>query len=51
LERQYLRADSTVFPHGLYFKNGLIYGTAVNLPIPTDELNNPNFAACIDRLP
>jgi hypothetical protein len=51
LERQYLRADTTVFPHGLYFKNGLVYGTAVNLPIPTDELNNPNFAACIDRLP
>lgn len=51
LERQYARADSTVFPHGAYFKNGLLYGTAVNLPIPTDELNNPNFAACIDRLP
>lgn len=51
LERQYLRADSTVFPHGAYFKNGLVYGTAVNLPIPTDELNNPQFAACIDRLP
>jgi len=51
LERQYARADSTVFPHGAYFKNGLLYGSAVNLPIPTDELNNPNFAACIDRLP
>jgi hypothetical protein len=51
LERQYGRADSTVFPHGPYFKNGLTYGTAVNLPIPVDELNNPNFAACLDRLP
>jgi len=51
LERQYARPDSTVFPHGPYFKNGLTYGTAVNLPIPVDELNNPKFAACLDRLP
>jgi hypothetical protein len=51
LERQYLRPDSTVFPHGPYFKNGLTYGTAVNLPIPLDELNNPKFTACLDRLP
>ena len=51
LERQYGRADSTVFPHGAYFKSGLTYGTAVNLPVPVDELNNPNFAACLDRLP
>ena len=51
LERQYGRADSTVFPHGPYFKNGLTYGTAVNLPIPNDELNNPNFATCLNRLP
>ena len=51
LERQYARPDSMVFPHGPYFKNGLTYGTAVNLPIPNDELNNPKFTACLDRLP
>jgi len=45
------RPDSTVFPHGLYFKNGLTYGTDVNLPIPLDEQNNPNFQQCLDRLP
>ena len=51
LERQYGRPDNQVFPTGPYFKNGLTYGTAVNLPIPNDELNNPNFAQCLDRLP
>jgi hypothetical protein len=51
LERQYARPDSTVFPHGAYFKSGLTYGTAVNLPVAVDELNNPNFAQCLDRLP
>lgn len=45
------RPDSTVFPHGLYFKNGLSYGTATSYPIPVDELNNPNFVACLDQLP
>jgi hypothetical protein len=45
------RPDSTVFPHGLYFKNGLTYGTDVNFPIPLDEQNNPNFQQCLDRLP
>ncbi|HLQ67932.1 MAG TPA: hypothetical protein VK124_00270 [Gemmatimonadales bacterium] len=45
------RPDSTVFPHGLYFKNGLTYGTDVNFPIPLDEQNNPNFVQCLDRLP
>jgi hypothetical protein len=45
------RPDSLVFPHGLYFKNGLSYGTDTNFPIPVDEQNNPNFVACLDRLP
>lgn len=47
----YGRPDSTVFPHGLYFKSGLTYGTDVNFPIPLDEQNNPNFQQCLDRLP
>ena len=45
------RPDSAVFPHGLYFKNGLTYGPDVNFPIPLDEQNNPNFTQCLDRLP
>jgi len=47
----YGRPDASVFPHGLYFKNGLTYGTDVNYPIPLDEQNNPNFQQCLDRLP
>ena len=47
----YGRPDTSVFPHGAYFKNGLIYGTDVNYPIPLDEQNNPNFQQCLDRLP
>src|SRR5258708_515772 len=43
LERQYLRPDNQVFPTGPYFKSGLQYGPDVNLPVPIDELNNPNF--------
>jgi hypothetical protein len=45
------RAENTVFPNGPYFKNGLVYGTDVNYPIPLDEQNNPNFVQCLDRLP
>jgi len=47
----YGRPDAQVFPTGLYFKNGLTYGTDVNFPIPLDEQNNPNFQQCLDRLP
>jgi hypothetical protein len=47
----YGRAENTVFPNGLYFKNGLVYGTDVSYPIPLDEQNNPNFTQCLDRLP
>jgi hypothetical protein len=51
LERQYGRPDNQVFPTGPYFKSGLQYGPDVNLPVPIDELNNPNFLQCLDRLP
>jgi hypothetical protein len=47
----YGRAVNSVFPNGLYFKNGLTYGPDVNFPIPIDEQNNPNFNQCLDRLP
>ena len=48
LIRQYQRTEDQVFPNGAYFKGG-IYGDDVNLPIPFDEQNNPNFTECIDR--
>jgi hypothetical protein len=47
LVRQYGRDPESVFPTGDYFK-GDQYGTDVNLPVPQEEENNPNFtrAAC-----
>jgi hypothetical protein len=30
---------------------GGVFGTDVNLPVPFNETNNPNFTACIDRNP
>ena len=49
LVRLYLRPEDTVFPTGLYHKGGS-YGTDVNLPIPIEELNNPNApGGCLDR--
>jgi hypothetical protein len=47
---QYGRDQATVFPVGAYLKGG-IYGDDVNLPIPVEELNNPNSNGCIDRDP
>lgn len=46
--RQYARTESEVFPTGPYPKGGS-YGTDVNLIIPFDEKNNPNFTGCLDR--
>ena len=48
LVRQYGRGAETVFPTGAYFKGG-VYGTDVNLVIPFEERNNPEFTGCIDR--
>ena len=42
LIRQYNRTVNTVFPNGLYFKGGT-YGTDVNVPVPQQEQNNPNY--------
>jgi len=44
LVRQYGRGAETVFPTGTFFKGG-VYGTDVNLPVPTDEQNNPAYPA------
>lgn len=48
LIRQYGRPANTVFPTGEYFKGGQ-FGPDVNLLIPLDERNNPNFTECLDR--
>lgn len=48
LVRQYSRPPEQVFPTGTFFKGGP-YGTDTNLPTPQSELNNPNYAGCIDR--
>ncbi|MGH7476493.1 MAG: hypothetical protein ACRELD_09405 [Longimicrobiales bacterium] len=48
LIRQYGHTEDAVFPTGAYFEGG-IYGDDVNLPIPEEEENNPNFRECLDR--
>jgi hypothetical protein len=50
LMRQYGRAEDAVFPTGLHFK-GDNYGDDVNVPVPFNERNNPNFTGCFDRNP
>jgi hypothetical protein len=55
---QYGRSSESVFPTGPYnpgsaSKAGTVYGTDVNLPIPAEEENNPQYAVaphCINRL-
>jgi hypothetical protein len=42
LVTQYGRGPETVFPTGAFPKGGA-YGTDVNLPVPTDEQNNPAY--------
>ena len=49
LMRQYGRQEAFVFPTGLGLKG--FYGNDLNLPVPFDELNNPNFTGCLDRNP
>jgi hypothetical protein len=48
LIRQYNRLPTDVFPEGTHYRGGT-YGPDVNLPVPFDETNNPNFTGCIDR--
>lgn len=47
LVRQYSRAPDSVYPTGAYYKGGN-YGPAVNIPVPFEEQNNPNFTECLD---
>jgi hypothetical protein len=48
LIRQYGRTEATVFPTGTTVF-GAAYGTAVTLPIPFEEINNPNYETCTVR--
>jgi hypothetical protein len=48
LVRQYGRPQDQVFPVGVHYKGGS-YGSDVNLPVVTDEGNNPNFDGCTNR--
>jgi len=52
LVRQYGRGAETVFPTGSFPKGGT-YGTDVNLPVPTDEQNNPAYTpgSCQQNVP
>lgn len=51
---QYNRGAETVFPTGVYNPAGAAagnnYGTDVNLPVPFEETNNPQYKGCIDRV-
>lgn len=48
LVRQYGLPQEEVFPTGAYFKGGS-FGADVNLPIPQEEQNNPEFTQCLNR--
>jgi hypothetical protein len=50
LLRQYGRSVNSVYPVGGWFKGGT-YGDAIQMPIPVEEQNNPNFAQFADRNP
>jgi len=52
LVRQYGRGVETVFPTGPFPKGGA-FGTDVNLPVPTDEQNNPGYTpgSCQQNVP
>jgi starch-binding outer membrane protein, SusD/RagB family len=50
LMRQYGRTENQVYPIGTWFKGGN-FGDAIQMPVPFDEQNNPNFVQCTDRLP
>ena len=50
LVRQYGRSMDATFPTGTYFKGGT-YGVDSNMPLPLEEMNNPNSNGCLDRNP
>ena len=48
LIRFYGRTPDNTFPQGVHYRGGT-YGPDVNLPVPQDEIYNPNFKGCLDR--
>jgi starch-binding outer membrane protein, SusD/RagB family len=48
LIRFYGRTPENTFPVGPHYRGGN-YGVDVNLPVPQEEENNPNFKGCLDR--
>jgi hypothetical protein len=52
LIRQYGRSVNSVFPNGPYFKGGT-FGTDVNVPVPFQEQNNPEYdpSLCKQNVP
>ena len=46
----YGRAVNSVYPNGAWFKGGN-YGDAIQMVLPVEELNNPNYHGCADRNP
>ena len=48
LVRQYGRPQTAVFPTGVT-GYGIPFGTSVSLPIPFEEINNPNYTTCTNR--
>ncbi|HSL71808.1 MAG TPA: hypothetical protein VK864_16290 [Longimicrobiales bacterium] len=48
LVRQYNRSVDSVFPTGLT-DYGIPFGTSVTLPIPFEEINNPNYSVCAEQ--
>jgi len=43
--RQYAYPADSIYPRGGYYKGGT-FGTALMLPVPFEEVNNPNFTQC-----
>jgi hypothetical protein len=48
LVRQYRRPQQAVFPTGKYPSGIPVYGSAVNVPIPSSEYVNPLFHGCLN---
>ncbi len=46
----YGRTINSVYPNGAWFKGGN-YGDAIQMVLPVEELNNPNYHGCADRNP
>lgn len=47
LIRQYGRDQADIFPTGTT-PYGLPYGSDVSMPVPFEEVNNPNYTGCVD---